>query len=162
MNRTLLVIVAGALLAAGPASAATAQGNSESAKGQRSAGMQSTSSTKHAGARDSGRSMVGTVQSVKGDTLTLKNKMNQSHELALGKSTKFLEHGKQISKKDIKEGEEVRASFREGQGGKREATAIRVMRSGRASSGHGSGAKASSRHSQERSGSSKGSSSSSR
>ncbi len=163
MNKKLLVILAGVLLAAGSASAATTQGSSDTTKGRSTAGMQGASSAEHTGAHRAGQSMVGTVESVKGDTLTLKNRTNnRSHELALGKSTKFLEHGKQISKKDVKAGEEVRASFREGQGGKLEATAVRVIRSGSASSGRSSAAKGNSRRSEERSGSSKASSNSSR
>ncbi len=154
MKKTTLVALAGALLVAGSARAATTQGKSDPNKSQPNAGMHAASSAKHASAHRAGQSVVGTVESVRGDTLTLKNRMNQSHQLFIGNDTRFLEHGKQISKKDLKEGEEVRASFREGQGGKLQATEISVIRSGSTSSEGSHPAKDGSRSSETRSSSS--------
>jgi hypothetical protein len=131
MRKTMLAAFAAALLLAGTARAAGSQANTDQKQPSRSsAKMQGNSSASHSGSKEEARSVVGTVESVKGDTLTLKNRKNETHDLSIGKNTKFVEHGKQISKSDVKEGSEVRASFREDQAGKLRATKIDLMGTG--------------------------------
>lgn len=71
------------------------------------------------------KSVSGTVESMKGNTLALKNRLNQTHEFTLSSETKYMKDGKKISRDQIKEGERVRAAFRE-EGGKLHATEIKV------------------------------------
>lgn len=82
------------------------------------------SSARSAGKGQAGlKSVEGTVESMKGNTLSLKNHLNQTHQFTLSSQTRFMEHGKKISRDQIKEGETVRAAYRN-EGGKRNATEI--------------------------------------
>jgi hypothetical protein len=72
------------------------------------------------------RSVVGTVQSVEGDKLTLRNELGETREFSLDGDTRFTRGGQPISKDQIGEGAEVRAAFR-GEEGKLQATEIVLM-----------------------------------
>lgn len=86
------------------------------------------------------RSVVGKVERIEGDTLTLRNRLDERHAFALSDETRFLREGKPLRRDELKEGDEVRASFL-GTEGNLQATTIRVLSSG-ASQGSGSGAEA--------------------
>jgi hypothetical protein len=72
------------------------------------------------------KSVVGTVQSVDDDKLSLKNKLGETHEFALDDDTRFTRGGQTISKDQISEGDEIRAAFR-GEEGNFQATEIILM-----------------------------------
>lgn len=72
------------------------------------------------------KSVVGTVQSVEEDKLSLKNKLGETHEFSLGDDTRFTRGGQAVSKDQIAEGDEIRAAFR-GEEGNLEATEIILM-----------------------------------
>jgi hypothetical protein len=86
------------------------------------------------------KSVVGTVESIQGDTLTLKNKLNQTREFKLSDETKFVQQGKEISKSDVKEGDQIRAAFQGKDTGKNElhATQVQLLGSGASQGGTGS------------------------
>jgi hypothetical protein len=86
MRRVLAVASLGALAIAAGGAASTSGGEAES--------------------------IVGSVQSVSGDTLVLKNRQNQVNELAIDDRTRFVEAGREIARDQIKPGDEVRAAFR--------------------------------------------------
>jgi activator of HSP90 ATPase len=71
--------------------------------------------------------VVGTVEAVSEDTLTLRNRLDESHDFALDESTKFTQGGRSISREQIQEGAKVRAAFRT-EGGKLHATEIKLQR----------------------------------
>jgi hypothetical protein len=73
------------------------------------------------------------VESVSEDALTLRNKSGQERTLTLGSDTKYVEHGKQISRSDVTEGSRVRATFT-GSGDTMHATEIRVLRTSQSAS----------------------------
>jgi predicted outer membrane protein len=75
------------------------------------------------------QSVVGTVESVEEDTLTLKNELGETHEFALDEDTRFTRGGQSISKDQISEGDRVRASF-QGEEGNFQATEISLMGGG--------------------------------
>ncbi len=85
-------------------------------------------------ARNGIRSVRGTVESVQGDTLTLKNRLGKTHEFALSSQTKFKEHGRSIPRDQVKQGDEVRAVYRKSSG-QLHATEILVERTQQASGG---------------------------
>jgi hypothetical protein len=72
------------------------------------------------------KSVVGTVQSVEGDKLTLRNELGETRELSLDGDTRFTRGGQPISKGQLSEGAEVRAAFR-GEEGNFQATEIILM-----------------------------------
>jgi hypothetical protein len=72
------------------------------------------------------KSVVGTVESLEEDKLSLKNRLGETHEFALGDDTRFTRGGQTISKDQISEGDEVRAAFR-GEEGSFQATEIILM-----------------------------------
>lgn len=110
------------------------------------------------GSKQGLKSVVGTVESLKGDTLTLRNKLNETHEFTLDDQTKFMRGGQKISRDDIKSGETVRAAFRT-EGKKLHATEVKLE--GGQGGSHASKSGSSSQGSSQESGSSQSSGSTS-
>jgi hypothetical protein len=74
------------------------------------------------------QSVVGVVEKVEGDSLTVKSSpLSDPHELKLGSDTKFLRDGESISRDQVSEGDQIRASFT---GDSETATEISVIRKG--------------------------------
>jgi hypothetical protein len=70
----------------------------------------------------------------------LKDQLNLTREFKLSDETKFVEHGKEISKSDVKEGDQIRAAYQGKDTGKNElhATGIQLLGSGASQGGTGS------------------------
>jgi hypothetical protein len=79
------------------------------------------------------QSVVGTVVKLEGDSLTVKSSpLSDPHEVSLGDATKFTREGESISRDQIQEGDQVRATFA-GKGGT--ASEIAVIRKGEGGAG---------------------------
>ena len=76
------------------------------------------------------RSVVGTVESVAQNSLTLKNRLGESHEFVFDEKTRFTQDGRATSRDAIREGAEVRAVFRGEAPGPLETIEIRVKEQG--------------------------------
>jgi hypothetical protein len=114
-------------MTAAQAQAASDTGSSSANTGSSSSGMM----MKHG--KSGAHSVSGQVKSVSEDSLTVRNRAGQDRTLALGSDTKYLEHGKQISRSDVTEGSHVRAIFT-GSGENLHATEIRIFRTSQAES----------------------------
>jgi hypothetical protein len=73
------------------------------------------------------KSVVGTVEKMTADTLTLRNRLDETHDFKVDDQTKFTQGGRSIEREQISEGQEVRAVFRS-EGDALHATEIRVQR----------------------------------
>jgi hypothetical protein len=77
------------------------------------------------------KSVLGEVKSIDGQKLTLENRLGETHDFALGSDTKFMRDGKAVSRDEIQEGAQVRASFTGSESeNDLQATRIDVMESG--------------------------------
>lgn len=139
MRQVRWAVIAGALALAGTASAQQGGGAAGGNEGGKDAGASGANQgapqsgmmgKAERGAKSEFQSVRGTVENVQGNTLTLKNRLNQTHDFQLSDSTKYEEHGKQVSKDNVKPGDEVRAAFRTEPDGKLSATSIRILRTG--------------------------------
>ena len=128
--RNYLTAIVGASALAMATMAAQAQAASDTSSSSANTGS-SSSGMKMKHSMSGAHSVSGQVQSVSEDALTLRNKSGREQTLALGSDTKYLEHGKQISRSDVTEGSRVRATFT-GSGDSMHATEIRVLRTGQA------------------------------
>jgi len=128
--RNYLTAIVGASALAMATTAAQAQAASDTGSSSANTGS-SSSGMKMKHSMSGAHSVSGQVQSVSEDALTLRNKSGREQTLALGSDTKYLEHGKQISRSDVTEGSRVRATFT-GSGDSMHATEIRVLRTGQA------------------------------
>jgi hypothetical protein len=84
------------------------------------------------------KSVVGQVKSIDEQKLTLENRLGETHDFALSSDTKFMREGKTVSRDEIQEGAQVRASFT-GTENDLQATRIDVMERGGSGSAGGSG-----------------------
>jgi hypothetical protein len=85
------------------------------------------------------RPVTGTIESVQGDKVTIRDSQNKMREIGLSDSTKFIQ-SRPITKDDVKQGEQVVAFVKPGKGTS-QVLAIRVMQ---ASSGASTGSEATS------------------
>jgi hypothetical protein len=86
-----------------------------------------------AGQTNGGRqTVIGTVQKVEGDTLVVKSStLSDPHRIEIAKDTRLTRDARQISRDQINEGDQVRATF----SGEGKATEISVITEERSSSG---------------------------
>ena len=93
MRITRWAVVAGTLVAAGAAVAASDQSSSGSGSTGSSTGSQS--GMHHS---TSSKSVTGTIENIQGDTVTIKSSKGKTADVSISGSTKFSEKGKPITK----------------------------------------------------------------
>jgi hypothetical protein len=133
-----------------PAEGGSAAGSKGQAAGQESTGAASAAQPGEQGAGSASmekdpaaraqetpqmQSVVGTVEKLEGDSLTVKSSpLSDPHQLKLSADTKFLRDGESISRDQISEGDQIRASL-VGQGDSRTATEISLIKKGEGKAG---------------------------
>jgi hypothetical protein len=154
-TRAIAVAVAALALSAGayavePAKGGSASGAADQAEGKGSEGTSSAAQPAEQGTGSASaekdpattekdpaaraketpqmQSVVGVVEKLEGDSLTVKSSpLSDPHELKLGADTKFLRDGESISRDELSEGDQIRASFA---GDSETATEVSVIRKG--------------------------------
>jgi len=108
----------------------TKQTGSDISNGAQEAGRDARDRAQHASSDLKGeKSVSGEVKSISGDKLTVENPRGEKRELELSSDTKIMRDGQSISRSDLQEGAQIRASF-SGSADDLKASRIEVLRQG--------------------------------